>query len=395
MSVSPLLEAARTRPPVETGPPQQVLVVARWPVGGIRTHLAYNAPTLFAGGFSCTFVGPDDSSLEGLRATLGPLPGAQFVGAPVQGKECYLRGVVRRLLRTGQYHLVHSHGLTAGVATALANLAIGVPHLCTVHDPLRTDQFPGWKGPIKRWLLGQLARRMDTLVCVSGDIRANLLDYLSSLRPERLVTICNGVDTARYRGLQVPHDGELRRSLNLRPGTVLLGFMGRFMEQKGFLPLLGALQKLREGGAPRPFHLLAVGSLDREREYRREVMQRGLGRFVTLHPFVPDVQPVLRQLDLLVVPSLWEASSLLSMEAMAAGVPVLGTDCIGLREVLRDTPSRTVRAGDVADLARGLREALARPWTEEARHFAREAWDRFDNEPGARRLAELYGALAR
>ena len=62
------------------------------------------------------------------------------------------------------------------------------------------------------------------------------------------------------------------------------------------------------------------------------------------------LRPVLAELDLLVVPSLWEASSVVSMEAMAAGVPVLGTDCIGLREVLRGTPSRVVRAGDPAAL---------------------------------------------
>jgi glycosyltransferase involved in cell wall biosynthesis len=110
--------------------------------------------------------------------------------------------------------------------------------------------------------------------------------------------------------------------------------------------------------------------------------------------FVPDVLPLLRQLDLLVVPSLWEASSLVSMEAMAAGVPVLGTDCIGLREVLRDTPSRAVRAGDEVDLCRGLRQALARPWAAAARAFAAEACERFDNARAAGRLLELYAALA-
>jgi glycosyltransferase involved in cell wall biosynthesis len=102
---------------------------------------------------------------------------------------------------------------------------------------------------------------------------------------------------------------------------------------------------------------------------------------------------VLRQLDLVVVPSLWEASSLVSMEAMAAGVPVLGSDCPGLREVLRGTPSRTVRAGDAGALARGLREALQAPWAAAARAFAPAARARFDNARSARRLTALYGEL--
>jgi glycosyltransferase involved in cell wall biosynthesis len=122
---------------------------------------------------------------------------------------------------------------------------------------------------------------------------------------------------------------------------------------------------------------------------------RGLDRIVTLLDFVPDVRRVLRQLDLVVVPSLWEASSLVSMEAMAAGVPVLGSDCIGLREVLRDTPSRMVAANNATALAAGLRAALDEPWTEAARAFAPLARVRFDNIHSVRRLTAVLDELAR
>ena len=98
-------------------------------------------------------------------------------------------------------------------------------------------------------------------------------------------------------------------------------------------------------------------------------------------------------MDLVVVPSLWEASSLVSMEAMAAGVPVLGSDCPGLREVLRGTPSRTVEAGDPDALRHGLHLALTRPWTEAARSFAPAARARFDNACSARRLLNLFDRL--
>ena len=97
--------------------------------------------------------------------------------------------------------------------------------------------------------------------------------------------------------------------------------------------------------------------------------------------------------QVLVVPSLWEASSLVSMEAMAAGVAVLGSDCPGLREVLRGTPARTVPAGDAAALARALRGAIVAPWTAEARAYAPAARARFDNAHSARRLTALYDEL--
>src|SRR5262249_54105418 len=157
--------------------------------------------------------------------------------------------------------------------------------------------------------------------------------------------------------------------LGLDAQPFLIGFLGRFMPEKGFPVLLEAVDQLVREETVRPFHLAGFGSGDFRREYQTAILRRGLEKYVSLLDFVPDVRPVLRQPERVVVPSLWEASSLISMEAMAAGVPVLGSDCIGLREVLRDTPSRTVAANDAAALAAGLRAALDEPWTDAARAF--------------------------
>jgi glycosyltransferase involved in cell wall biosynthesis len=373
---------------------RRVLSVVRWPVGGIRTHVLYNYPEAAADGYRFTFVGPDDASLDTFAAGLDGLPDGEFVGAPVRGPRCRMTGTVRRLLRSGRFALMHSHGLTAATQAAAANLGVGLPHAATVHDPLRPEQFRGFRGSLKRCVMGRLLRRLDAIVCVGNDIRANLLEYLPALRPDRLVVIRNGIDTDRFAPGSPAADDDLKRRLGLDPGVTLVGFLGRFMVQKGFLPLLGAIERLVREGSPRPFHLVAVGSGDFEREYRAEVERRGLREYVSMLGFVMDVRPVLRQLDLLAVPSLWEALPLLPMEAMAAGVPVLGTYCIGLREVLSDTPSRIVRAGDVGALHRGLRDALESPRAEAARAFAPAARVRFDNRPSARRLVELFGELA-
>jgi glycosyltransferase involved in cell wall biosynthesis len=352
----------------------------------------YNYPEAATAGYRFTFVGPADATLDTFAAGLECLADCAFVGAPVKGTRCKLRGTVRQLLRGGTFELIHSHGLTAAMQTAAANIGIGVPHITTVHDPLRRDQFPGLRGWLKRRLMGNLLRRLDKIVCVGHDIQANLQEYLPELPRNRLIVVPNGIDTERFAapGLE---STELRRRLGLKADVTIIGFLGRFMEQKGFLPLLDALAQLLRDGAARPFHLVAVGSGDFEREYRAEVERRGLGNHVSMLGFVMDVRPILRQLDLLAVPSLWEASPLLPMEAMAAGVPVLGTDCIGLREVLHNTPSHMVRAGDVTALLHGLRQALLTPRTEAARAFAPAARVRFDNRPSARRLVELFESL--
>jgi glycosyltransferase involved in cell wall biosynthesis len=367
--------------------------VVRWPVGGIRTHLQRNYPVAAGAGYRVTFVGPADGSLDALRESLPDLDGAEFVGVSARGPRCPLWRVVRPLLRSGRFGLVHSHGLTAAAHATLARLGTGVPHVVTLHEPLRPSQFPGLRGRLKRWLLGRALRRADRVITVSEDARANLLEYFPSLRrrEERLLTLANGIDAHQYESAGEGGGGVLRERLGLGPAALLVGFLGRFMPEKGFPLLLDAVERLvREGGTP-PFHVVGFGSGDYRREYEKAVARRGLGGRVTLLDFVPDVRPVLGQLDLVVVPSLWEASSLVSMEAMAAGVPVLGSDCAGLREVLRGTPSRVVRSGDADALRCGLQVSLANLWSEAARAYAPAARERFDNARTARRLTELYG----
>ncbi len=372
----------------------QVLVLARWPLGGIRTHLQYNFPALCSAGYRCTFVGPDDGTLDTLRENLETIGEAEYVAVPLRGRRCRLWKTTRRLIHTGQFDLIHSHGLTAACHGEIARLGLDIPHVVTMHEPLRQGQFPGLFGRLKRWAMGRLLRRADALVAVSEDARDNLLESLPALRRQevRVRTICNGIMTERYAAPIRPVH-ELRRSLGLSTEVPLIGFLGRFMPEKGFPLLLEALERLAAEPDSTAFHVVAFGSGDYQREYAHRIAACRLTGRVTLCDFVPDVAPVLRQLDLVVVPSLWEASSLVSMEAMSAGVPVLGSDCPGLREVLRGTPSRSFRSGDADALRHALRGALESPWTAAARSFAPAARQRFDVGASSRLLLNVYDQL--
>ena len=128
---------------------------------------------------------------------------------------------------------------------------------------------------------------------------------------------------------------DIRARLGLDCSVFLAGFLGRFMEQKGFLVLVDAMEILAQQGLPRPVHLVAMESGDFVREYSAIVRSRPrAASCIAFLPREPNVAQVLRQLDALVMPSLWEACGILAMEAMAVGVPVIGSNCPGLREVL-------------------------------------------------------------
>jgi len=181
----------------------RILLVARWPIGAIRAHLLTNYSALCAAGFRFTFVGPAGEALERLRAEFDGIEGLGFVAAPVEERRCRLWPTVRALLRDGRFGLLHSHGFTAAVHCALANLGISVPHLVTLHKPLRPDQFPGWFGCLKHWMLKRALEQADAIVTAGDDSRARLLEYVPSLceRAGRLFTITNDIKAERLKSL--------------------------------------------------------------------------------------------------------------------------------------------------------------------------------------------------
>ena len=373
---------------------RRVLAVVRWPLGGIRTYLHYNYRLLLPEGYRFTFVGPADESFRTLARELQSWEGVEFVEAPLNGSRCRLRSTVRRLLCQRHFALIHSHGLTAAAQAVLANLGRKVPHVVTSHDVVRAAQIASLPGRWKLRLLDRLLSRADAVITVSRDARENHLQYLPALRrhQEKVFTILNGIDTARFAGqppLEPP--GPWRQAMKIPPQACLLGFLGRFMEQKGFLVLVDALASLATAGLLPRLHLLAVGSGDYLREYQAEIARRpGLASAITFLEHTPNIAPLLGQIDLLVMPSLWEACPLLPMEAMCAALPVLGSDCIGLREVLAGSPSPMVPAGDAQALAQGIRRALESPWKQQAAAYAPAARRRFDVQTGARQLAALF-----
>jgi hypothetical protein len=190
----------------------RILLVARWPIGAIRAHLFAHYSALCAGGYRFTFVGPAGDSLERLREGFAGIDELGFVAAPVEDRRCRLWPTVRALLRDGRFELLHSHGITAMVHSALANLGIGVPHLVSLYKPLRPNQFPGWSGCLKNWMLKRALHQADAIVTNSDDARASLLQHVPSLRDRagRLFTITNDIKAERLSALlQSLADGTL------------------------------------------------------------------------------------------------------------------------------------------------------------------------------------------
>lgn len=374
------VSAMRTNKPL-------VLAVARWPVGGIRTYLRdlFGSPPL--AGYRFMLVSPDVDTMPEYLAS-GAYGDVEWIRTEASALSSIraIAAATRRLRPA----FVHSHGFISGALAGVACKLTGAKHLLTVHDVLLDAQFKGFSGRLSELGLGSSLAFPDLVHCVTQDSLDNLTERYPWLRglKRKTCVIPHGVDVARI--VAAPRR-DLKAELGLAPETRLLGFLGRFMAQKGFRVLMDALAALKSDGLePRQLRVLAVGTGGFLREDQERIARMGLGEFFTFWPYQPDISSILKGIDALVMPSLWEASGLLAMEAMVAGTAVIGTSCIGLRETLGGTPAVQVAPGDARALAAALADFLEAPPFSAASVFGGTAEIRFDANRAFAKLGSMY-----
>ena len=182
---------------------------------------------------------------------------------------------------------------------------------------------------------------------VRDDMRADLPSWPSS----RIETLYNRVDVASLQaGLLSREDA--RTALDLPPGSWIVGNVGRLHPDKGQATLIrafaAALSMLPAGS------LLAImGSGRLESELKSLAAGQGIADSVRFLGQVPDGRRYFRAFDAFALSSDREPFGMVLLEALAAGLPVVCSDCGGGREVVAGV-GELFPFGDAAALAGSL-----------------------------------------
>jgi len=361
---------------------KHILLVVRHPVGGIRTYFKYIYSQDALSDFRFTIIAPDEEFSSLMKDIFGAaltrfVPVASSVELASQAWSC---------LHKNPVDLVHSHGFTAGALTAASAIYAGVPHLMTAHDIFQEKQFAGFKGRIKRSVLSHALRRIDCLHTASQGSTENLMSNIPGLEESRLCLIPHGIDSERFFNAE-----PLPLHLEIDNDKALIGFFGRFMSPKGFRYLVDAIGVIvEEGLSNRAPLVLTFGEGGYIKEDYTYIEECGLSEYFMMMPYIQDMPGVIKSVDMIVMPSLWEACGLLAMEALVAGVPIIGTSCVGLREVLSGTPADMVPPGNSRALAKALALEMNIPRKKEFVQYSITAKKRFSRDKPASQLQALY-----
>jgi glycosyltransferase involved in cell wall biosynthesis len=249
----------------------------------------------------------------------------------------------------------------------LAAARAGVPGVVVVGNQ---HHFWGSRpvAALKRLSYTRVVARHTTLaVCTSAVVRDELVAF--GVPPERAVVLANGIDAPPPVRLSPGERERLRTEMGARDGDVLLVNVGRLDPQKGQDLLITAV-----GGHAwaAPVHVALVGSSGDpvaarattafEASLRRQVDDLGLEGVVSFLGWRSDVRQLLGAADGYVHSARWEgpALPLAVMEAMAAGLPTVFTDCSGMPPVFEEgRHGLMARTGDPASLARRIGDLVA------------------------------------
>ena len=141
-------------------------------------------------------------------------------------------------------------------------------------------------------------------------------------------------------------------------GTPVILGAGRLVPEKGFMALLEAFAKLSVPDAL----LVIAGSGVEEARLKGRAIELGIERRVTFLGYVEDIRPALDEARLFVLASQFEGYGAVVIEALAAGRPVVITDCTPATELLTDPNiGVVVPIDDVEALGEGMATMLGRP----------------------------------
>ncbi|MFB7886805.1 glycogen synthase [Cellulosimicrobium cellulans] len=256
--------------------------------------------------------------------------------------------------------LVHSHTWYANLGGHLAGLLHGVPHVLSAHslEPLRpwkAEQLGGGYA-LSSWAERTAYEGAAGIVAVSGGMRDDILRVYPQVDPAKVHVVHNGIDLDGWRrpepGTQTDVAARVVRDLGIDPDRPAVVFVGRITRQKGLPYLLRAARSL-----PDDVQLVLCAGAPDTPEIAAEVsgavaeLQAERSGVVWIEQMLPraELVAVLAASTVFVCPSVYEPLGIVNLEAMAVGLPVVGTATGGIPEVVDDGVTGLLVPIDQAD----------------------------------------------
>lgn len=242
------------------------------------------------------------------------------------GKNVVAFWQLARIMREERWDIIQTHTSVAGALGRLAGKHFAsAPIVHMLHAFAAHRGRSGASRMVARTVERRLDRYTDWYIAGSqAMVRTGTSQRIFS--PDKVVLISNGIDLKRYAGAAAAPLADAA------PRPLTVGFLGRLEKQKGAVYLIrAAASVLRQNPAIR---FLIAGSGRLQPKLERLAAELKVSQSIEFLGWTADTVGFMRRIDVMAMPSLWEAFGLSAAEAMALEKPVVASRVDGLPEVI-------------------------------------------------------------
>jgi glycosyltransferase involved in cell wall biosynthesis len=232
-----------------------------------------------------------------------------------------LRNIIA-FAREKKIDIIHSHGKGAGIYSRLLSAFTGIKCIHTFHG-IHTGEYSALKKFFYLTIERFLSAFTRKFISVS-DSEAGRVMHSGITGRDKLVIIPNGT-TIPDEISAFNYDQEIYRLITIT----------RFDYAKNSLLLIPIAKEILDNNIDKKFRFAVLGKGEEEEEFRKRLKEEKIEEYFDLEGFVPDTGEYLKNSFCYISTSRWEGLPLGVLEAMSYGVPVIGSDVTGNKDLIQ------------------------------------------------------------
>jgi len=252
------------------------------------------------------------------------------------------------LVKIYNIDIIHCNTRVSQVAGCLLSKHSSRPYVSTCHGffkaRLSRRLFPCWGNKV---------------IAISEQVRDHLLNDFK-VDKKNIVVINHGIDIGRFVRANREQSLCARKRFGLPDEASVVGIIARLSDVKGHIYLVRAMPRILQQHPDTLLWIIGCGKM--KKELTELVDKLKITDKVVFTPEARDTAGALAAMDIFVLPSLKEGLGLALMEAMAAGLAVVGSNVGGIKTLIQDRQNGLlVPVADSAELAGKISSLIADP----------------------------------
>lgn len=302
-------------------------IMGKWVGGGVEAVVMNYYRNIDKEKIQFDFIFDNDSKdipYEEIQAL-----GGKVILVPPYQKVFKYHKELKKVLKEGNYKIVHSHINTLSVFSLYAAKKAGVP-VRIAHSHSTTNKKE-WKKNLLKQVLRPLAKKYATHYFACTEHAARWMFNDKEVNKENVYILNNAIDLDKYKYSKKLRDKK-REELGIKENTFVIGHIGRFVKQKNHELIIDVFNEIHKEN--KNAILLLVGQGPLMDEIKEKVKELKLTRYVKFLGQRSDANELYQVFDAFFFPSLYEGLGMVAIEAQVSGLPcVVSTEVPSIAKV--------------------------------------------------------------